>query len=186
VSDAGLDVSVLQRFRNGDDEAVRQVYQRYGKLVFSVAMRVLSNKQQAEDATQQTFLQAWRAASSFDEGREFAPWLATIARRVAIDMQRSENRRPTSSIEVAGVSDPAMITQPPSAEALWESWQVRAAIDNLDPTDRQVVHMQHMQGFTQSEIADRLGVALGTVKSRSFRAHRNLATRLQHLRGEPA
>jgi RNA polymerase sigma factor (sigma-70 family) len=185
VPDAGFDVSVLDGFRNGDDEAVRAVYLHYGRLVFSVALRVLGNKQQAEDATQQTFLQAWRGASTFETGRELAPWLATIARRVAIDMQRSDARRPSSPIDLASDNHPALISEPPSAEALWETWQVRSAIEELEPSEREVVHLQHMQGYTQTEIADRLGVAVGTVKSRSFRAHRHLATRLQHLRGQP-
>ena len=186
MSDAGFDVSVLERFRAGDDEAVRAVYRQYGRLVFSIAMRVLANRQSAEDATQQTFLQAWRAAASFETGRDFAPWLATIARRVAIDIQRGEARRPASSIEVTGSNHPALLTEPPSVDALWETWQVRLAVEDLDPDERDVVRLQHLQGFTQSEIAERLGVAVGTVKSRSFRAHRHLASRLQHLREQSA
>lgn len=182
MSDAGFDVSVLERFRAGDDEAVRVVYRQYGRLVFSIAMRVLANRQSAEDATQQTFLQAWRAAASFETGRDFAPWLATIARRVAIDIQRSEARRPASSIEVTGLHHPALLTEAPSVDSLWETWQVRLAVEGLDPNERDVVRLQHLRGFTQSEIAERLGVAVGTVKSRSFRAHRHLENRLQHLR----
>ena len=75
-----------------------------------------------------------------------------------------------------------MVTDPPSAEQLWDTWQVRSAIDALDDREREVVRLQHLEGFTQQEIAERLGVALGTVKSRSFRAHKTLADRLRHLR----
>ena len=185
MSDAGFDVSVLERFRAGDDEAVRIVYGQYGRLVFSIAMRVLANRQSAQDATQQTFLRAWRAAASFETGRDFAPWLATIARRVAIDIQRGEARRPASSIEVTGLNHPGLLTEPPSAETLWETWQVRLAIEGLDPDERDIVRLQHLQGFTQTEVAEQLGIAVGTVKSRSFRAHRHLAKQLQHLR-EPS
>ena len=100
VPDAGLDTAVMERFRTGDDDAVRELYRQYGRLVFTIAVRILGDRQLAEDATQQTFLQAWRAASTFDPGRDPAPWLATITRRVAIDMQRSEARRPSTSLEV--------------------------------------------------------------------------------------
>lgn len=172
----------MDRFRAGDDDAVRAIYRQYGRLVFTVAMRILANRQLAEDATQQTFVQAWRAASTFDVDRDPAPWLATIARRVAIDIQRSEARRPATSLEVAAADEPALVSQPPSAEAVWETWQVRAAIDALHPDEREIVRLQHIEGHSQSEIAERLGLAVGTVKSRSFRAHQHLATRLSHLR----
>ncbi len=75
-----------------------------------------------------------------------------------------------------------MITLPPSEEQVWEAGQVRMAIDALAPDEREIVRLQHVQGHTHQEIADRLGIALGTVKSRSFRAHKSLATRLAHLR----
>ena len=175
----------MERFRAGDDDAVRTLYRQYGRLVFTIAVRILGNRQQAEDATQQAFLQAWRAASTFDPDRDPAPWLATITRRVAIDMQRSEARRPATSIEVTGADEPALITLPPSAETVWETWQVRTAIDSLPPDEREIVRLQHLEGHSQSEIAEKLGLAIGTVKSRSFRAHQHLANRLQHLR-EPA
>jgi RNA polymerase sigma-70 factor, ECF subfamily len=182
VPDAGFDTAVMERFRTGDDDAVRALYRHYGRLVFTIAVRILGDRQLAEDATQQTFLQAWRAASTFDSGRDPAPWLATITRRVAIDMQRSEARRPATSLEVTSADEPALVSLPPSAEALWETWQVRSAIDALQPEEREVVRLQHLEGHSQSEIAEKLGLAIGTVKSRSFRAHQHLANRLKHLR----
>ncbi len=108
--------------------------------------------------------------------------MATIARRVAIDMQRSNARRPATSLEVAGPDEPALISGPPSAEAIWETWQVRAAIDSLQPEEREIVRLQHLAGHSHSEIAQQPGLALGTVKSRSHRAHQHLANRLQHPR----
>jgi RNA polymerase sigma-70 factor (ECF subfamily) len=182
VPDAGLDPAVMERFRAGDDDAVRALYRQYGRLVFTVALRILGNRQMAEDATQQAFLQAWRAASTFEADKDPAPWLATITRRVAIDIQRSEARRPSTSLEVTSADEPALVSLPPSPEAVWETWQVREAIDALQPEEREVVRLQHIEGHSQSEIAAQLGVALGTVKSRSHRAHQHLATRLKHLR----
>jgi RNA polymerase sigma factor (sigma-70 family) len=182
VPEALLDRDVVERFRAGDEGAVRDLYRHYGRLVYTIAFRILGDRQLAEDATQQTFLQAWRASSTFDADRDMAPWLATITRRVAIDLQRSERRRPSSSIETASADDPALVSLPPSAEAVWETWQVRAAIDDLPGDERDVVRLQHLEGHTHAEIADKLGLPLGTVKSRSSRAHQHLAHRLKHLR----
>jgi RNA polymerase sigma factor (sigma-70 family) len=185
VPEPVIDSAVVERFRTGNDDAVRAVYRQYGRLVFTIAFRVLGDRQLAEDATQQTFLQAWRAASTFDSDRDMAPWLATITRRVAIDMQRSAARRPAASLEVTSADEPALVSPAPSAETIWETWQVRAAIDELQPDERIVVRLQHLEGHSQSEIAERLGLAIGTVKSRSHRAHQHLAHRLQHLRRSP-
>jgi len=177
-----VDRDVVERFRAGDEDAVRILYRHYGRLVYTVALRILGDRGLAEYATEQTFVQAWRAASTFDADRDMAPWLATITRRVAIDLQRSENRRPSTSLEVAPADDRALVTLPPSAESVWETWQLRAAIDDLPPDEREVVRLQHLQGHTHTEIAEKLGLALGTVKSRSSRAHQHLAHRLKHLR----
>ncbi|MEQ1701539.1 MAG: RNA polymerase sigma factor [Ilumatobacteraceae bacterium] len=182
MSAAVLDDATVVAFRRGDEAAVRSVYRQYSGLVLAVAHRVLSDRGLAEEATQQTFLQAWRSASTFEEGREFAPWLVTIARRVAIDIQRREARRAATALDDADPGDAALITLPPSAEQAWEAGQVRLAIDALPPDEREVVRLQHVQGCTHQQIADQLGIALGTVKSRSFRAHKSLATRLAHLR----
>jgi len=178
---AAVDTATIAAFRRGDEEAVRSLYAAYGRLVHTVAHRVLRDPGLADEATQQTFVQAWRAAATFDEDRDPAPWLATIARRIAIDIHRREVRRPVTSLDDVG-ADPALVAAPPSPEQLWEVWQVRAAIDELSPEERSVVQLQHLQGHTHQEIAERLGVAVGTVKSRSFRAHRTLAARLAHLR----
>ena len=182
VPDAGLDPAVMEQFRAGDDDAVRVLYRHYGRLVFTIALRILGNRQLAEDATQQTFLQAWRAAATFEPDKDPAPWLATITRRVAIDIQRSEARRPSTSLEVTNADEPALVSLPPSAEVVWETWQVREAIDGLQAEEREVVRLLHLEGHSQSEVAELLGLALGTVKSRSHRAHQHLATRLKHLR----
>lgn len=81
----------------------------------------------------------------------------------------------------ADPGDPALIALPPSGQ-VWDAAQVRLAIGALPDDEREIVRLQHMQGFTQQQIADQLGIAVGTVKSRSFRAHRALAGALAHLR----
>ena len=96
-----VDRHVRRRFRDGDPDAVREVYRAYGRLVYAVAYKVLGDRGLAEEATQQTFLKAWRAAQSFDEDRELGPWLAAIARRVAIDVYRREALRVADPIDTA-------------------------------------------------------------------------------------
>ena len=178
-----LGADTIEAFRRGDDAAVRAVYDAYGRLVFTVANRLLGDRGLAEEATQQTFVQAWRSASTFDGARELGPWLATIARRVAIDVHRREARRHHESLDDPR-ADPVVVL-PPDVEQVYAVWQVRDALDSLSAEDRELVRLQHLEGYSHSEIAERLGIPLGTVKSRSFRIHRVLAGRLGHLRDPP-
>lgn len=177
---------MVARFRAGDESAIRDLYRDYGRVVFAIARRALADRGLAEEATQQTFLQAWRAAGSFDPTRELAPWIYTIARRVCIDLHRREARRQADSIDLVAERDPALLSQPAGIEESWQRWQVHRAIDALPPDEREVVRLQHLQGFTHQEIAQQTGVPLGTVKSRSHRAHRRLAGLLSHLEEVPA
>jgi len=174
--------AVMDAFRRRDPEAVRALYREYGRLVYAVAYRVLGRRDLAEDAVQQTFVNAWQAADRFDVTRDPASWLATIARRSAIDIYRREQRRPASDLADVATDDPAVVSLPPDLGAVEAVWQVRRAIDELAPDEAAVVRLQHLDGMTHMEIADELGIALGTVKSRSHRAHRRLATLLGHLR----
>ncbi len=91
------DADLALALRGGDEAAVRTMYERFGGLVFTVANRMLKDRQRAEEVTQHVFLQAWRNAEQFEPGRDFAPWLATIARRAAIDGLRRDQRRPAGS-----------------------------------------------------------------------------------------
>jgi RNA polymerase sigma-70 factor (ECF subfamily) len=172
----------VSRFRAGDPDAVRELYAEYGRRVWAVAFRALGDRSLAEEAVQQTFLQAWKAAGSFDETRDVGPWLFTIVRRVAVDLYRRESRRPHEGLDGVAESEPALVTLPADVERAAQSWEVREAVDVLPDGEREVVHLQHFGGLSHDEIAERLGVPVGTVKSRSFRAHRRLAERLGHLR----
>jgi RNA polymerase sigma-70 factor (ECF subfamily) len=176
------DRELRARFREGDPDAVRSIYRTYGRLVYAIAYTVLGERGLAEEAVQLVFLKAWRAAESFDERRELGPWLAAIARRVAIDLYRRERVRPAEPIDSAKESDPALVSSPASAEAIYDVWEVRQAVAQLPADEREVVRLQHFEGLTHTEIAEQLGVATGTVKSRSFRAHKRLAALLGHLR----
>lgn len=169
---------VIEGFRAGDPDAVREVYRRHAGAVTTVARSILRDPQLVADAVQQTFLKAWRGAGAFDTSRDLAPWLYTIARRASIDLLRSE-RRPT-----IGDHDPEVdaAVETLSFERTWETFEVRQALDDLPDDEREVLRLSHLLGYSHPEIADRLNVPVGTVKSRSHRAHQRLAAALSHLR----
>ncbi|HEX6658325.1 MAG TPA: RNA polymerase sigma factor [Ilumatobacter sp.] len=172
----------IDGFRRGDSDAVRQVYREYGRLVYAVARNMLASKELAEEATQQTFVKAWQAATSFDTTRALGPWLTTIARRTCIDLHRRESRRSAGNLDDVPGAHPALVTAGPDMDQGYDAWAVRQAIDELPDDERAVVRLQHVEGLSHVEIAEQLGVPVGTVKSRSFRAHRRLAAALGHLR----
>jgi RNA polymerase sigma-70 factor (ECF subfamily) len=168
---------VVDAFRAGDVAALGAVYDRWSRPVWSVALSVLGDAGLAEDAAQETFLRAWRAASSYDPNRPLGPWLFTIARRTAIDVLRRE-ARPTQG---GHVEEQDAAVGMPGIEHAWDTWQIRTALEELPPEERDVVRMSHFEEMTHREIAEALDVPVGTVKSRSHRAHRRLAGRLAHL-----
>ncbi len=164
-----------------DEGAIREIYRRYGGAVFGIAMKILRDRGHAEEAAQQTFIKAWQAADRVDPSRDIGPWLYTIARRVAIDVYRRERRHATVELE-----DREIAVLPPSLEGAWEEWQVRLAMDGLPSDEREILKHIYFLGYTQEETAQRLDVPEGTVKSRSYRAHRRLAKSLEHLQEESA
>jgi RNA polymerase sigma-70 factor (ECF subfamily) len=170
---------LVVRFAAGDERAVRTIYERHAGAVLAVAMRTLGKRELADEVVQTTMLKAWRAASTFDQSRELGPWLYTIARRVAIDVYRRERRAavPTE------LDDDDVVTIPLSFERTWEAWEVRAALDKLPEAEREVARLAHLVGMTHQQVADHLNIPIGTVKSRSARAHRRLAALLVHVVG---
>jgi len=177
-----VDAATLDAFQRREPDAVRALYREYGRLVYAVAHRVLGRHDLAEDAVQQTFVRAWQAADRLDVTRDPTAWLATIARRTAIDIYRRESRRSAAALDDVAADDPAVVSLPPELDSIDAAWHVRRAVDMLAPDDAAIVRMQHLDGMTQAEVAEKLGIALGTVKSKSHRAHRKLAALLGHLR----
>jgi RNA polymerase sigma-70 factor (ECF subfamily) len=169
------------RFQTGDADAVREVYRRYAGRLHALCRSLLGDPALVDDAVQQTFLQAWRAASRFDAARPLSAWLYAIARRVCIDEYRKASRAPAVGREddqIDGVVDG------PSFDRAWTVYEVRRAVDELPADEREVVRLASLEGWSLPEIAAHLGVPVGTVKSRSFRAHRRLTAALAHLRAE--
>lgn len=173
---------LYRRFRDGDPDAVRAVYDRYAGSVLTVARSIVGDGELAADVVQTTFVKAWRAAATFQGDRELAPWLYAIARRSAIDALRHE-RRPTRGDHGPEVD---MAVSPLSFERTWEAHEVRRALDDLPSDEREIMRRSHLLGESHRQISEALGIPIGTVKSRSSRAHRRLAAALAHLADPPA
>jgi RNA polymerase sigma-70 factor, ECF subfamily len=175
-----MDAAVGVRFRDGEVSALPEIYHRYVGAVTTVARSALWSDDLIADAVQQTFVNAWGARADFDPARPIAPWLYAIARRVCIDLVRRERRRQGPEPTEVGLA-----VLPVEMSDVWETFQVRAALDALPFEEREVLRLHYYEGRTHPEIAAALGIPVGTVKSRSHRAHGRLSGALQHLVDEP-
>lgn len=164
-----LDLALVRRIVDGDEAALGSLYDRYGGLVYSVALRVLRDAQAAEEILQDIFHHLWRAASRFDPARGSLPgWLLVTTRNRSID--RLRRRTPEFTDDLL----PENIVLPGSAAIDMESniaqsrllEKVRGAIGKLPDTQRELMVLAYFEGLTHSEIAERTGEPLGTVKSR--------------------
>jgi RNA polymerase sigma-70 factor (ECF subfamily) len=157
--------SVLQRIASGEPGAVRECIDEYGALVWSLARRLSRTPSDAEDATQEIFLDIWRSAGRFDatQGTD-KMFIAMIARRRLIDrLRKTSNEPPMDPVEVLETvawSDPGT-----ASETSLEAGQAARALLELRPEQRQVLELGLLHGLSQSEIAARLEMPLGTVKS---------------------
>jgi len=160
-----MNPSVLQRIASGDSAAVRECMDQYGALVWSLARRLSRTASDAEDATQEIFLDIWRSAGRFDAAQgSDKMFIAMIARRRLIDRLRKKSAEPPMDpVEVLeSVAWPESGTR---SETSLEAEQAMRALKELRPEQRQVLELGLLHGLSQSEIATRLGMPLGTVKS---------------------
>ncbi|MCZ7423545.1 sigma-70 family RNA polymerase sigma factor [Verrucosispora sp. WMMA2121] len=176
-----LPPAVLVRFRAGDADALGEVYDRYSRSVWAVAMTVTRADHLAQEALQETFIRAWRSASTYDPERDLGPWLLTIARYTALDLIRRE-LRPTRGGHEA---EQDAVVEAPDLDVAWLSWTVQEALRQLAEHEREIIRLSFFDDLTHAQIAQRLDLPLGTVKSRSHRAHRRLAELLAHVRDPP-
>ena len=179
TNDAATDLR--HRFAAGDESALQDMVREFGGPMFTTALHILGDRELAADAVQDAFTRAWRAAPTFDPTRELKPWLYSITRRSAVDVHR--RRRTGTQIGLDELAAPPAVAGP-SLERTWEAWEVREALEHLPEDEREVMRLTYFNGLSYPEIANHLGVAVGTVKSRSFRAHRRLRALLRHLTEE--
>jgi len=180
AADTSPDAQLLSRIAAGDRDAFAELFDRYGRAVHAVCWRVLNDAGMAEDAAQEAFASAWGGASKFDPARgSAAGWMLAIARNAAVDIARRRVAQPTD--RAPEVQDGA--PQPEaSAAADEDAFRVQAALAALSPHERELLELAYFLGLSQSEIATRLGLPLGTVKTRTRTALRRLASELEELR----
>jgi RNA polymerase sigma-70 factor, ECF subfamily len=163
------DVTLLHSIRDGDEQALASLYDRYRLILFGLILRILHSQSEAEDVLQEVFLQVWQRASSFDEerGRPFT-WLVTLARSRAIDRLRSLGARDRVTNEAGREAEVTGETRDAVDDAIRSERgeTVRRALASLPDEQRSTLVLAYFEGLTQTEIADRLGAPLGTVKTR--------------------
>lgn len=164
---------VARRFAARDERALTEAFDRYAGPMLAVASRMLADRRLAEEAVQQAFVQAWRAADRYDPARPLGPWLFSIVRRTAVDAWRRERRHDARTIDDVSASDLPSV-EPPAIEDASDAWELRQALDRLPDGEREVVRLAHLEQLSQPEIAARLDIPLGTVKSRTHSAYRKL------------
>jgi RNA polymerase sigma-70 factor, ECF subfamily len=175
------DEAVVALAARSDEVAFAELYDRYGNVAYGLALRVVRDETLAQDAVQDAFLAIWRGAARFlPERGKASTWILTLVHRRAVDLVRREQRRRTEPLEpgepVAG--------QPSAEEVAWlrlERERVQAALRKLPDPQREAIELAYYGGYTQSELAERLGQPLGTVKSRMFAG----LTRLGELLDQP-
>jgi len=177
------DEALVALVARGDEDALAELYDRIGRIAYGLALRVLRDDRLAEDAVQDGFLAAWRTAAAFrPERAKASTWVLTLVHRRAVDLVRREERRRAEPLaEEASVAEAAE----PTEEAAWlrfERERVQAALGQLPDTQREALELAYYGGFSQSELAERLGVPLGTIKSRMFAG----LARLRELLDDPA
>ena len=167
------DSELLRRVGNGDGGAFETLYRRYARPVFGLAMRRLGDRTRAEDAVQETFTSVWRSARTYRPERgPGAPWLYAVARNAIVDGART---RVEPLIGEATDEPSSEIGPPDRAEQSWTAWRVHRAMEELPRNERIVLELAYWRGLSQSEIAEHLGIPLGTVKTRTRSGLRRLA-----------
>jgi RNA polymerase sigma-70 factor (ECF subfamily) len=181
------DRTLVGRIASGDEVAFELAYDRHGGLLFGSLVRFLGDREAAAEVVQDAFMALWRSADGYRPDAGSLPgWLLAIARHRAIDRLRGEARRP--NLAPVGLLDDAHDPDPgldPAtfADRRWADSVVRTMVSELPEHERRVVALAYADGLSQSAIADRLGVPIGTVKSRTRRALARLRTGLIEVPG---
>jgi len=165
------DEALIALVARGDDTALAELYDRIGRVAYGIALRILRDERLAEDAVQEGFLAVWRSAATFRAERAKAStWVVTLVHRRAVDIVRREERRRAEPLEpVTGQDAPD-----PAGSAEDEAWlgfereRVLTALAALPDAQRESLELAYYGGYSQSELAEMLGVPIGTIKSRMF------------------
>jgi RNA polymerase sigma factor (sigma-70 family) len=175
------DEAVVALLARSDESALAELYDRFGRVAYGLALRVLRDDKLAEDAVQEGFLAAWRNADRFiPERGKASTWLLTLVHRRAVDLVRREDRRRAEPL-TESVEPPSTGSAEDDAWLRFERERVQSALKQLPDQQREALELAYYGGFTQSELAERLGEPVGTIKSRMFTG----LARLRELLADP-
>jgi len=178
----GDDRDLAERLKRREPAAMGELYDRYGKLAYSLIYRIVRDTGVAEDLVQETFLRVWNRAQGFDAERgALGPWLLAVARNRAIDYVRSSGGKMTrGALELEAAEHPTVFVNF-EADVLSQdrARRVRGAMDRLNENQRHVIELAYFEGLSQSEMAERMGQPLGTVKTWVRTALKNLREELR-------
>jgi RNA polymerase sigma factor (sigma-70 family) len=179
------DEAVVALVGRSDESALAELYDRYGRVAYALAVRIVRDRALAEDVVQEGFLSAWRTAAGYrPERAKPSTWLLTLVHRRAVDLVRREERRRGDQLPEEETAHGET-----TEEEAWLRQQrriVQHALAQLPPEQREVLELAYYGGYTQSELAERLGQPLGTIKSRMFTGLRRLRDLLADAGVEPA
>jgi RNA polymerase sigma-70 factor (ECF subfamily) len=174
------DGQLIVRTAGGDLRAFEELHARYGRAILGLALRRIGDRGRAEDATQDAFVAVWRSARTYDPDRgSGTSWLYAVARNAITDRLRRTPEPAAEPVETPS-ADPG---PPDEAEASWTAWRVHRALEVLPEHERPVIELAYWGGLSQSEIAGRLDLPLGTVKTRTRSALARLADALEEELG---
>ena len=175
------DEALVALVARSDDSALGELYDRFGRVAYGLARRILRDDKLAEDAVQEGFLAAWRSADRFvPERAKASTWLLTFVHRRAVDLVRREDRRRAEPLPEGFEAKPFDSAEE-DAWLRFERERVQAALRQLPNQQREALELAYYGGFSQSELAERLGEPVGTIKSRMFTG----LGRLRELLAEP-
>jgi RNA polymerase sigma-70 factor (ECF subfamily) len=175
------DRNLAERLKRREPDAMAQLYDSYGKLAFSLIYRIVRDVGVAEDLVQETFLRVWNRAQGFDAGRgALGPWLLAVARNRAIDYIRSSGgKMARGSLDLEYAEHPStFVNFEGDLLTRDREMRVRKAVDRLNENQRHVIELAYFEGLSQSEMAERMGQPLGTVKTWVRSALKNLREEL--------
>ncbi len=174
------DGELIERLRRRDPRALAELYDRYGRLVYAMTLRVVRDPGAAEDLVQETFLRVWNRVHAIDQSRgSLGPWLLAVARNRAIDYIRSALGRERNAVELTETDHPAWYVETePELLNSDQTRRVRDAMQKLAPNYRQVMELAYFEGMSQTEMAEKLGQPLGTIKTWVRAALRSLRQEL--------
>ena len=166
----------------GDEDGLRAAYSAYGAELYRAACRALRDGHLAEEAVQETFVRAWRAADRFDEQLgSLRTWLFAILRNIIIDLARADAVRPVRAVVDSRASESERPAEPGELDRALLAWQVEEALTRLSDDHRRVLVEVHLHGRPLAHVAAELGVPVGTVKSRAYYALQALRVALEEL-----